>query len=94
MCILLVHVAVSAEGTGSFGSGSGPILMNGVTCYWNEPSLISCQSYDPAYCSIYGGDDAGVICEGTVLTDIVFNLTHSTNVSIFSQYYRSLCNGS
>ena len=80
MCLLLAHVALSGERTGSFGSMSGPILLSGVSCNWNDPSLIDCQSYDPAYC--YGADDAGVICEGRVLTDIVFNLTHSTNVSI------------
>ena len=78
MCILLVPAAVSAERTGSFGSGSGPIFLSGVSCYWNEPSLIECRSYGPAF--YYCGDDAGVICEGTILTDIVFNFTHRTNV--------------
>ena len=92
VCILLAHVAVSAERTGSFGSGSGPVLLSGVVCYWNDPSLIECRSYDPAYC--YGGDDAGVICEGTIPTDIVFNFTNSINVSNFCHHYRSLCNGS
>ena len=65
LCTLCVHVAVSVERTGIFGSSSGPVLMSGVWCYWDFPSLIECRSYDPAYCS--DPDDAGVICEGTML---------------------------
>ena len=69
--ILHVHAAVSVERTGIFGSGSGPVLMSSVSCSWNDPSLIECDSYDPAYC--YGPDDAGVICEGTVLAVKLIN---------------------
>ena len=69
VCILYVHVAVSVESTGSFGLGSGPVLMSGVSCYWDDTSLIDCRSYDPFYC--YGPGDTGVICEGTMLTDII-----------------------
>ena len=75
LCILYVHVAASAERSGIFGSGSGPVLMSGVQCYWNDPSLIECRSSNPAYCS--DPEDAGVICEGTKLAVRLFNHTQN-----------------
>ena len=94
-CVYLCAcVAVSVDRTGIFGTGSGPVVMSGVSCYWNDPSLIECDSYsDPAYCSNL--DDAGVICEGTVLavTFLFMHKDENMNALILSQHCSSLCNG-
>ena len=59
-----MYTAGIARTNAYFGSGTGPIYMNDVTCSTSKTSLLQCSS-DPL---IYGGcshsQDAGVECEG------------------------------
>lgn len=71
--------AASSKSDAFFGSGSGPVLLSSLQCNWYDTSIIECSSYDPSYCS--HSDDAGVICEGRLLSK---HLSHIHNEIIFS----------
>ena len=49
-----------------YGTGTGPIYLNGLNCTGNETLITDCQTLNPGgvrFCS--HADDVGVICRGT-----------------------------
>ena len=56
----------TAIGSASFGQGSGPILLDSVTCSGNESTLASCGHLGVGVTrSCSHREDAGVRCSGT-----------------------------
>ena len=57
----------TAIGSASFGQGSGPILLDSVTCSGNESTLASCGHLGVNVTSSCShSEDAGMRCGGTV----------------------------
>ncbi|XP_020505252.2 uncharacterized protein [Labrus bergylta] len=57
--------ALSAPGSGSFGEGADPILLDDVACSGSERSLTECQSREMGKHNCEHSEDAGVVCSGT-----------------------------
>nr|XP_031317783.1 putative DMBT1-like protein isoform X5 [Camelus dromedarius] len=56
--------ALGAPGRGSFGAGSGPILLDNVRCAGTEDALERCAHAGWARHNCHHGEDAGVVCAG------------------------------
>ena len=77
ICILFIAIAVVRAG---FGQGTGPVLLNGVSCYGTESSLLSCRRTGIPTCSHYY--DAGVVCSSCKLCTFVKSLLTSELLSL------------
>ena len=66
--------ATTAWGSARFGPGSGPILLNDLSCIGNENSITECgyRSVGAHNCS--HSEDVGVVCEGQSIS--VVNILH------------------
>ena len=66
--LILFIDSVALRG-GSFGSGAGDIFLDNLECSGTEPSLLDCDANligQPDNCD--HSEDAGVRCEGALLT--------------------------
>ena len=65
VCHQLGYFNVTAAlGSASFGAGSGPILLNNLSCLGNESHITACPNHGSADLNCTHSEDAGVICEG------------------------------
>ena len=65
-----------------FGMGSGPVLLSNLFCTGTEASLLECSRhnmYSTLHCT--HRDDAGVTCQGVIITIYLFI---STCVHLFN----------
>lgn len=60
--------ALKATTDAHFGAGSGPIWLDNVVCKGDEPYLPRCQNLGFEVHNCGHNEDAGVICEGKILT--------------------------
>lgn len=70
------HSAV-AVGRGTFGPGTGPVWLSGVSCLGSEQQLLSCPITSPLDASklCTHANDAGVIC-GNFLNGELYKLNY------------------
>uniref|UniRef100_A0A672HDF7 Soluble scavenger receptor cysteine-rich domain-containing protein SSC5D n=1 Tax=Salarias fasciatus TaxID=181472 RepID=A0A672HDF7_SALFA len=61
--------AQSALSNAAFGAGRGPIWLDNVYCYGNEPSISDCRHSGFGVHNCVHHEDASVVCEGTVCDD-------------------------
>lgn len=59
--------ARAAPGGAHFGTGIGPIWLDGVRCTGTEPALSQCPAVKWRDHNCYHGEDAGVVCSGRFL---------------------------
>ena len=65
VCRQLGYYNVTAAlGSAHFGAGSGPILLNNLSCSGNESHITVCPNRGSADLNCTHSEDAGVICEG------------------------------
>lgn len=63
--------ATAALSNAYFGVGSGPIYLDDVTCFGNEPSLDRCLASQWLHHNCRHNEDAGVRCYGEMLLFVV-----------------------
>nr|XP_055046941.1 deleted in malignant brain tumors 1 protein-like [Misgurnus anguillicaudatus] len=55
-------IPVAAMTGASYGQGSGPVWLDGVSCSGNEPTVKNCPSKELGTSTCTHGQDAGVVC--------------------------------
>ncbi|KAK3600148.1 hypothetical protein CHS0354_012271, partial [Potamilus streckersoni] len=65
VCIQLGYArdGAIAKGNAFFGQGSGPIMLDDVTCMGGEVNLLQCDSKRPGQSNCDHSEDVGVICQ-------------------------------
>ena len=82
-----MYVGASYYINAHFGKGTGPILLDGVTCSGSEPQLLDCnKTIRTTECS--HANDAGVICQHCKQ---LTNISHNPKLCVIQPYYIATC---